>query len=281
MRLALAAGCGLLAFIFINFFITIDRYHENAKDIYVINRSVLIDTGIDLYSETPDRKSRLPPWLKYLDSMTFSLMFDMETFIIEGVADTFVKKSSFAFNFLVNYGRQRTLGIKIDNWASVNRVSFIQSAPDVNLDLVQQSTHQMVDIHNEAIDELLIADYQFTPFLEASRMGQTVKRNIFSSPGVEGFIVLSVLATIIMILVCINYMNIAVASAAYGLKEIGIRKVTGGNGMQLGITLSREFVTLLFIASMVGVPASYYATLALLSTITKYPLWSFPGYHLW
>ena len=240
LGLSLAVGCGIFVFVFINFFVTIDRYHDNAENIYVINRSVLIDEGTDLYSGTPDpllpilkansavvtEASRLndifgyvrygdkvfeenirfvdPGFLKMFsfplkwgvsasltnpssiilsermsekyfgsenpigEELSIKFIVDdverIESFTISGVADTFVKGSSFAFNFLINYDRQKALGIQLEDWATVNRVSFVQTVPGIEISAVQELANNNVVIHNSAIDELKIADYQFTPF---------------------------------------------------------------------------------------------------------------------
>jgi len=56
------------------------------------------------------------------------------------------------------------------------------------------------------------------------------------------------------------------------MKEIGIRKVLGGDWAQLGLLLYKEFMMLLAMASFVAAPVSYYVVVALLNTLTKYPM---------
>ena len=361
--LSLAVGCSLFVFLFIEFFLTIDEYHENGASIFVINQEVLIDDGIQLYSGTPEplisllknqsaeitRASRLKDALAYVryeenvfeenirfvdpdflqmfsfplkwgvvqslkepnsiilsenmsekyfgdqnplgEALSIKFVIDneevIEPFVIRGVADEFMRNSSFRFRFIINYDQQEKLGFdRLSDWSKENDATFIELRNPDNLGAVSTLLAGYTALQNAAVDEYEVNGYQLTPFLKASRQGQQVKGNIFTSPGVEGFIVLSILATIIMSLACINYMNIAVASAAYRLKEIGIRKVMGGARKQLIFQFLVENVIICSTALVLGLVWTQLFFLPgfqalvpnpLALNLSDYRLWTFLG----
>ena len=70
-----------------------------------------------------------------------------------------------------------------------------------------------------------------------------------------------VLALIIILLASTNYVNIALVSASRRIKEIGIRKVVGGNRKQLVIQFLTENLVLCFFALLGGIALAYYILL--------------------
>ena len=93
----------------------------------------------------------------------------------------------------------------------------------------------------------------FQPLLTAPLHAQNVYGNILSSAGIEGFITLTILAFLMTSLACINYMNIAVASAANRLKEIGVRKVLGSARKQIVIQFFIENLIICCFAIVLGI----------------------------
>ncbi len=64
--------------------------------------------------------------------------------------------------------------------------------------------------------------------------------------------ILSVIAGIVLILACINFMNLATATSAKRAKEIGMKKVFGGSKRQLSLQFIGEAVILSFIAMVLA-----------------------------
>jgi putative ABC transport system permease protein len=57
---------------------------------------------------------------------------------------------------------------------------------------------------------------------------------------------------------CLGLYSLASFTADQRIKEIGIRKVFGATVAQMVAMLSKEFVVLIFIAFLVGIPAGYF-----------------------
>ena len=84
--------------------------------------------------------------------------------------------------------------------------------------------------------------------------------------------VLTTAGIIAIFLATIGLYGLSSMSIKSRLKEISIRKVLGGDWVNLGYILNKEFIYLLTLSSILAAPFGYYAVLALLDTITKFSM---------
>ena len=71
--------------------------------------------------------------------------------------------------------------------------------------------------------------------------------------------ILTCIAVFILIIACINFINLAVAQSLKRSKEIGIRKVLGANAFNIVGLLSKNFLALVLIASLIAFPIAWWA----------------------
>ena len=91
------------------------------------------------------------------------------------------------------------------------------------------------------------------------------------------------IALSILLLVCFNYMNIAIASASNRLKEIGIRKVMGSKRKQIIFQFILENLILCTIGVMIGLLLAKFIFLPWFSQIANIDLAQklFENVHAW
>ena len=63
---------------------------------------------------------------------------------------------------------------------------------------------------------------------------------------------------VILMIACINYMNLTTARSTHRGKEIGIRKVLGASVGGISILLSKEFIRRILIANVIAWPVAYF-----------------------
>jgi len=132
--------------------------------------------------------------------------------------------------------------------------------------------------------------------LVASRLTQ-VARNLYTQPLREihlrgtnhngssrAITIFSSIALLVLLIACINYMNLSTAMAMRRSKEIGIRKVGGADRRQLILQFLGESVMLTFISLVIALSAVS-LLLPLFSQLTGTPLsfpftWSFPAFRI-
>ena len=61
-----------------------------------------------------------------------------------------------------------------------------------------------------------------------------------------------------LLIACINYMNLTTARSARRAKEIGIRKVLGASVTGIIALLSKDFLKLVGIATLIAVPVAWW-----------------------
>jgi putative ABC transport system permease protein len=64
--------------------------------------------------------------------------------------------------------------------------------------------------------------------------------------------ILGIVAIFILIIACINFMNLATAQSTMRSKEIGMRKVTGSNKMKIIVQFLGESLLIVFVAHIIG-----------------------------
>ncbi len=68
---------------------------------------------------------------------------------------------------------------------------------------------------------------------------------------------LALVALFLLLLGCINFINLNTAQASQRAKEIGIRKVLGASINSVVLLLTKDFIKLVIIAFLIAVPISY------------------------
>ncbi|MEM8895775.1 MAG: ABC transporter permease [Bacteroidota bacterium] len=179
----------------------------------------------------------------------------IKTYLVTGVAAEFPHNASFRFTLLANDETLISLGLlEESDWSTNNAAGFIQLSNPESIDVVANMANgDFLDRLQTHTDQKVISSYQFESFLTSSLNSENIRNSVFNGTSIAAFITLSTLSLLLMSLACINYMNIAIASAAYRLKEIGIRKVIGGSRKALVIQFLSENVIICLLALGLGI----------------------------
>lgn len=193
----------------------------------------------------------------------------LKTYIVTGVAAEFPSNASFRFRLLANDQTLLSLGLVGENdWSKNVSASFIQLADPSAIDLISDlANDQYLSRLSEIEEQERVTSYQFEPFLTSSLHSEDIRNSVFSGTSIAAFVTLSTLSILLMALACINYMNIAIASAGYRLKEIGIRKVIGGSRRSLIFQFLAENVIICLLALILAVAFTEYVTLPAFNSI--------------
>ena len=72
--------------------------------------------------------------------------------------------------------------------------------------------------------------------------------------------IISSSAILTIFISCIGLFGLAMLSMQKRTKEIGVRKVLGASIFQISTLVSKNFISLVFIAFLIAIPAAWYAT---------------------
>ncbi|MFQ5606173.1 MAG: ABC transporter permease, partial [bacterium] len=139
--------------------------------------------------------------------------------------------------------------LNLDNWGWTGFYSYVKLRPNVNPQEFEKKIRKIA--HNyigEALDELGIEFILFLQPLRDIHLHSNIHREI-KPPGDSTYVyIFSVVGILVLIVACINFMNLTTARAGKRAKEIGVRKVMGAHRLQLISQFVGEFIFMTLIA---------------------------------
>jgi putative ABC transport system permease protein len=182
--------------------------------------------------------------------------------MITGVAKNCPQNSSIKFDVVLPLKVSATDESNNDNWFNSFLSTFVVLAPGANVKVVQDKMDKVFKADaSEAINKIRVK-YGITNFgtsyalepLTAIHLGNKVpgQDEILADKSNPTFsYILSAIAIFILLIACINFINLTVARSVKRAKEIGIRKVIGGTRKQLMMQfLSESFILCLIAFSL-------------------------------
>ncbi len=154
-----------------------------------------------------------------------SLRIDnFDNYLITGVMEDVPPNSQINFNGLISMSTERKYRSDIfDEWGYVDFYTYLLLKPNTNIEAMQAQMAAFVKKHNPNDKGYAIYFEKMTDaYLHSAAIRQ---------PGPTGsrlnVILFSCIALFIMLIACINFMNLSTARSLERAKEVGIRKVLG------------------------------------------------------
>ncbi len=183
---------------------------------------------------------------------TLKTVYDL--YKVTGVIEDVLQNSHLRFDMLISMStilKGRNIGQ--DNWGGFNNFTYVLLKPEVNVDAFNKKLLPMYDKYMKAIFE----QYNVKIRYEAQPITSIhLHSDLEGEPeelGSMSYIwIFSAVAFFMMLIACINYMNLTTARSARRAKEIGIRKVTGSSKKQLVFQFLGESLLTAFIAVLIS-----------------------------
>jgi putative ABC transport system permease protein len=182
-----------------------------------------------------------------------------QEFVIGAVFEDTPPNSSMYFDFLVPIAVWEEMNKHlIDNWAQDAAVTFVLLKPGSDHGQLAPTLERYKKLQNQASLANPIQAIEPLPLELVSRRSFDIKGSLSWTNAPASMVALAVIATLLILLACFNYMNVAVASVTTRLKEIGIRKVIGGGRREIIHQFLAENMLLCFLALVAGTALAYY-----------------------
>jgi putative ABC transport system permease protein len=183
---------------------------------------------------------------------TLKTVYDL--YKVTGVIEDVPQNSHLRFDMLISIStilKGRNIGQ--DNWGSFNNFTYVLVKPGVNVEAFNKKLLPMYDKYMAAI----FKQYNVKIRYEAQPITSIhLHSDLQGEPeelGSMSYIwIFSAVAFFMMIIACINYMNLTTARSARRAKEIGIRKVTGSSKKQLVLQFLGESLITAFVAVLIS-----------------------------
>jgi putative ABC transport system permease protein len=171
-----------------------------------------------------------------------------ENVTVTGVLEEIPEASSLKFDFLMNY----YLWFKDNDWAKEwgnnGPRCFVMLAPGSNVDKVNAKIKNYLKTKNKDSNiELFLQNYGDSYLYSNWDGGKLLGGRI------DYVRIFSIVAIIILLIACINFMNLATARSLKRAREIGVRKVIGAGKRQLVAQFIGESMLVTFLAIILSI----------------------------
>lgn len=184
-----------------------------------------------------------------------------EEFTVVGVADRFPDKMSWGFNALVHIDLAVEVGYDASDWTTTTRATFIEVNDPADAEGLAEQMEPFRLQNNAAKDDNHIVAFAFQDLKGLSLASYNLAGDISGGSHPASIVVLSVISIFMLLLSCLNYMNLAIATASRRLKEIGVRKAIGSSRGQLIVQFLAENVLTCVFALAAGVILAHFVFL--------------------
>lgn len=176
---------------------------------------------------------------------------------VAGILKDIPQNSSFQFDFLLPYAfwRQESEWVRRNetNWGNYSFQIFVELNDAKNKDAVENAVRGMLGEHGE--DEEMKHEFFLYPLLRW-RLYSNFDNGV-EQGGISDYVQLfTVIAIFIIVIACINFMNLATARSERRAREVGIRKSVGSRRYELIFQFVGESVIIAFIAFVIAVVAA-------------------------
>jgi putative ABC transport system permease protein len=146
---------------------------------------------------------------------------------------------------------------KTNDWAYQVDGTFIMLRPGHSVSELATNMKPYVTTQNIASPQWLINEYNFRPLRGLGSANIEIVSAVSNGSHPAGLISLGVISAFLLILASLNYMNVSIATVVTRLKEIGIRKVIGGQKREIIHQFLTENFLMCTLAMLLGCLLAY------------------------
>jgi len=172
---------------------------------------------------------------------------------VSGILKDIPENSSFKFDYLLPWKYRRSINPWVvdneDNWGNYSFQVFVELSDGLKQDEVNETLKTMLADHGEDEMNSKLFLYPMLRWRLQSNFENGVEKG-----GMNDFVqLLSLIAIFILVIACINFMNLATARSERRAREVGIRKSIGSRRIDLIIQFISESLLISIIAYIVAV----------------------------
>ena len=179
-----------------------------------------------------------------------------ESFTVTGVVEDLPENSSYTFDWLIPFANYERGQDWIQTWGNNGLMTFMQLEPTASLAEVNKQLYDFAKIKSGSED--LVARNFLYP-MERWRLYNSFDTDGHEQDGRITYVRLfSIIAWVVLIIACINFMNLATARSEKRAKEVGMRKVVGATRGSLVSQFLGESVILAALSALLAVGLAYF-----------------------
>lgn len=173
--------------------------------------------------------------------------FDMQRpLIVTGVIKDPSLNSTLQFSYLLTWALYRTTEpwIREEHWGNFGINTFVQLLPTADLATVE---HKIRNVLHEQNKTIATSSYLLMHAMRKWKLYGEIKNGKIAGGEITSVRLFSSLALGILLIACVNFMNLSTAQSERRAREVGVRKSVGANrGMLIGQFMSESLLLVTF-----------------------------------
>ncbi|MCR9251021.1 MAG: FtsX-like permease family protein [bacterium] len=221
----------------------------NAETAFNDIKSIVISesAAIKLYGNNWREMDLLSKTVK-LESRGQSMLFNLT-----GVYENMPEQQHFHFEYLAPFAIYAAIAgdQAVNNvGGNYNYLTYVKTVKGTQPESMEARSNEFFDKYIQPFNGRKASefyDFVFQP-LTSIHLNSNIQGEIENNGSLQQVYIFSVVGILVLIIACINYMNLATAKYSRRMKEIGVRKVVGANKK----SLFAQFITESFLITMIS-----------------------------
>ena len=182
------------------------------------------------------------------DAMNKQIKIDSNNFTVTGILKDLPTNTRFSFEYLLPFEIMKKLNFDDNNWDNNSVNTFVQLRPQTNPEAFNAKIKNISQYNSKGKVKEEIFLY---PLTRLNLYGSFVNGKE-SGGEIETIRLFMVIAAFILLIACINFMNLSTARSEKRAKEVGIRKVSGAYKSSLVLQFLGESMLIAAISGVLG-----------------------------
>ena len=150
-------------------------------------------------------------------------------FKVTGILQNIPDNSHFRFKFLANMDFAKEVGRTVDYWKNSHFTTYVQLADNVTMEEANKKIYNFLDAKPTLEDWEKLS---LQPLFKI-HLGSGIGYDSFGTGNTKYIVIFLAAALFILLIACINFMNLSTARSLLRSREVGLRKVVGAFRGQL------------------------------------------------